>query len=74
MVFCERAFIEGHVGVGVSASRAFTVACARRGGGHSLAYRHGRKNFNRAATCVSTVKSYVRFGVKCGIGALTNVH
>ena len=40
----------------------------------SLAKRHGRKNFNRAATCVSTVKSYVRFGVKCGIGALTNVH
>jgi len=62
----------GHVGVGVSASRAFTVACARRGGGPSLALRHGRKNFNRAATCVSTVKSYVRFGVKCG--ALTNVH
>jgi len=30
MVFCERAFIESHVGVGVSASRAFTVACARR--------------------------------------------
>jgi hypothetical protein len=29
MVFCERAFIESHVGVGVSASRAFTVACAR---------------------------------------------
>jgi hypothetical protein len=71
MVFCERAFIESHVGVGVSASRAFTVACARRGGGPSLAKRHGRKNFNRAGRVI-TVKSYVRFGVKCGI--LTNVH